>query len=681
MDSPSSSCSSLVAHHNFDAYVSSVVGFEVATGCGVIELSEDFKRQLEIDLKEQEIRFAEEDRKLSLLRAELAAKRAAASSSPAPSASTASTATAAAASVEFVEEDDADFDESLLEIDPADYRKADLYAVLGLSKRRFVATPEEIKLAYRARVVKHHPDKLKQNPRAKPLKNPNLEDDSFFKLIQKAYQVMTDPTRRADYDACDPTFDESIPEDRDYSGSDEESFYATYAPVFQRNARFSKKQPVPELGDASTPRAQVEAFYQFWIVFESTRRFEWLDEEEPAGTENRADKRWHEKKNKAQRDKRKREDNIRLIRLTEQAMKRDPRMIRWKEADKQAKNAKKNAKAEEARRLAEAEAARKAADSEARARAEAEAKAAKEAAAAQKASAKAALKASRKAFRDAIGCVDQWSSNLAADSAVIAVTAQLVDKVVAECAEDTARLDRVTQAIQSLAVNKSLTALRDLLQSVTEGNQVEGKPAAEPVEPAKLDTTDNDDNQQQQQQQQNAPWTVEELDLLINAAKTFPGGTPSRWERITEQINRQLHNVNPSARQFSVQHVIKRANELQAAKEAEERDAAQAKAALEASKKKRDPRVDQATPTVASHYFSSDADRAEEAAKENVAAAAAPVSLWTPEDQLALESALKAVPADDANRWERVAALVPGKSKKDCIQRVKEIAQMLKSRQ
>ena len=665
MDSPSSSCSSLVAHQNFDVYVSSVVGFEVETGSGVIELSEDFKRQLEIDLKEQEVRFAEEDRKLAVLRAEAAAKRAANSTSPAPSSA------ASADSVTFVEEDDADFDESLLEIDPAEYRKADLYAVLGLTKRRFLATPEEIKLAYRARVVKHHPDKLKQNPRAEALKNPNLEDDSFFKLIQKAYQVMTDPTRRADFDACDPTFDESIPEDCDYSGN-EEAFYAAYAPVFKRNARFSKKQPVPELGDASTPRAQVESFYNFWVGFESTRRFEWLDEEEPAGTENRADKRWHEKKNKAQRDKRKRDDNSRLIRLTEQAMKRDPRMIRWKEADKLAKNAKKNAKADEARRLAEAEAARKAAEAEERARAEAAALAAKEAAASQKATAKAALKASRKNFRDAIGQVELWSQNMAAEASIIGAVAVLVDKVIAACAEDTARLDRVTQAIKALEASKSITALRDLLQSVTEGNQVACEPVATPapvVTPAASEATPI------AAQDEEITWTVDELDLLINAAKTFPGGTPARWERITEQINRQLHNADPSARQFTVQQVIKRATELQAAKEAEERDAAQAAAALAASKKKRDPRVDQAAPTVASHYFADDVDRAEEAAKENSAA------VWSPEDQLALESALKAVPADDANRWDRVAALVPGKSKKDCIQRVKEIAQMLKSRQ
>lgn len=643
-----------------------MVGFEVDTGYGAIDLSEDFKRQLEIDLKEQEIRFAEEDRKLEALRAEAAAKRAAASNTPAPSA----TASASKSEAVFVEEDDADFDESLLDIDPTDYRKADLYAVLGLSKRRFVATPEELKLAYRARVVKHHPDKLKQNPRAKPLRNPNLEDDSFFKLIQKAYQVLTDPTRKNDYEACDPTFDESIPEDDDFMNREDE-FYTTYAPVFERNARFSKKQPVPTLGDASTPRSQVEAFYSFWIGFESTRRFEWLDEEEAAGIENRADKRWHEKKNKVQREKRKRDDNARLIRLTEQAMKRDPRMIRWKEADKLAKNAKKNSKAEEARKLKEAEEARKAAEAQEKAAKEAAEKAAKEAAAAEKANAKAAIKAARKGFRDAIGSLEERTDNLAADAMLIHSVSQLLDKVVAECGDDTNRLNRVSDAVRALGA-KNLEALRDLLQSVIEGNKLESVQAAPVATPVVAEVKAEE---KQPEAEVDLVWTVEELDFLINAAKTFPGGTQSRWERITEQVNRQLHNANPSARQFTVSQVIKRANELQASKEAEERerDAAQTAAALEAAKKKRDPRVDQAAPTVATHYFADDSDRAGEAGKENGA-------IWSAEDQLALESALKTVPADAANRWDLVAELVPGKSKKDCVQRVKEIAQMLKTR-
>jgi DnaJ family protein C protein 2 len=257
--------------------------------------------------------------------------------------------------------------------------------------------------------------------------------------------------------------------------------------------------------------------------------------------------------------------------------------------------------------------------------------------------------------------------------------AVLVDKVIAACGEDTARLDRVTQAIKTLETAKSITALRDLLQSVSEGKQVEDAPAVAvvaSVDNAATVNTATVNTATVNTAVEEITWSVEELDFLINAAKTFPGGSAARWERITEQINRQIQNANSAARQFTPQQVIKRANELQDANEAEEHDAAQAAAALAASKKKRDPRVDLAAPTVAAHYFGDDGDRAEESAKENSGAA-----VWCPEDQIALESALKAVPADDANRWDRVADLVPGKNKKDCLQRVKEIAQMLKSRQ
>lgn len=305
----------LVPYACFDAYISSVVGREICTGVGMIEfesLSEEFRLQVQIDLEEQAKRFAEEDRKLAEYIAQLNLAKSAKSSSD-----------SGRPAVNDDEEDESDFDETLLDLDPVEYRKHDLYKVLGLEKQRWLATPEEMKAAYRRRVVKHHPDKLKQNPRVRTtVANPNLEDDSFFKLIQKAWQVLTDPGRKADYDAFDPTFDETLPEDREYAT--EEEFIAAFAPVFARNARFSKKQPVPSMGDPGSSRAEVESFYSFWINIESWRRFEWMDEDEPAGTDNRADKRWHEKKNKAKRDARKKEDNARLIRLVETAMKRDP---------------------------------------------------------------------------------------------------------------------------------------------------------------------------------------------------------------------------------------------------------------------------------------------------------------------------------------------------------------------
>jgi uncharacterized membrane protein YsdA (DUF1294 family) len=66
-------------------------------------------------------------------------------------------------------------------------RFKDYYAILGVPRN---ATPEEIKEAYRRLAKEYHPDK-----------NPSPEAEEKFKLINEAYQVLSDPAKRAEYDA------------------------------------------------------------------------------------------------------------------------------------------------------------------------------------------------------------------------------------------------------------------------------------------------------------------------------------------------------------------------------------------------------------------------------------------------------------------------------------------------
>jgi molecular chaperone DnaJ len=65
--------------------------------------------------------------------------------------------------------------------------KADYYQVLGVEKK---ASPEEIKRAYRRMAIKYHPDK---NPG-------NKEAEAKFKECAEAYEVLSDPQKRKQYD-------------------------------------------------------------------------------------------------------------------------------------------------------------------------------------------------------------------------------------------------------------------------------------------------------------------------------------------------------------------------------------------------------------------------------------------------------------------------------------------------
>uniref|UniRef100_A0A4W5LWY8 J domain-containing protein n=1 Tax=Hucho hucho TaxID=62062 RepID=A0A4W5LWY8_9TELE len=65
--------------------------------------------------------------------------------------------------------------------------KKDFYEILGISKG---ADAAEIKKAYRKSALKYHPDK---NPGDK-------EAEEKFKLAAEAYEVLSDPAKRAKYD-------------------------------------------------------------------------------------------------------------------------------------------------------------------------------------------------------------------------------------------------------------------------------------------------------------------------------------------------------------------------------------------------------------------------------------------------------------------------------------------------
>src|SRR5512144_3432712 len=66
--------------------------------------------------------------------------------------------------------------------------KRDYYEVLGVSR---TCDDDELKRAYRRLALKYHPDK---NP------DTRSEAEERFKEVNQAYQILSDPQRRAQYD-------------------------------------------------------------------------------------------------------------------------------------------------------------------------------------------------------------------------------------------------------------------------------------------------------------------------------------------------------------------------------------------------------------------------------------------------------------------------------------------------
>jgi len=186
--------------------------------------------------------------------------------------------------------------EFLKALDPKEWKDQDHYAVLGLQSARFYATDEDIRRAYRKIVLRHHPDKRKgQGEVIDP-------EDDYFTCITRAYEFLGNPTKRRSYDSIDPHFNDDLPTQSEV----EKDFFAALGPAFKLNSRWSEKKNVPLLGNDSSERAHVERFYDFWYDFQSWREYSYLDEEDKEKGQDRDERRWIDKQNKAMRLKKKR---------------------------------------------------------------------------------------------------------------------------------------------------------------------------------------------------------------------------------------------------------------------------------------------------------------------------------------------------------------------------------------
>ncbi|KAI8613974.1 hypothetical protein BC830DRAFT_1169812 [Chytriomyces sp. MP71] len=560
----------------------------------------------------------------------------------------------------------------LLASNPDKWKDQDHYAILGISKLRWRATDDQIKRAYRKKVLKHHPDK-------KAAASGRTNDDAYFKCLQKAWEIMTDPKLRRQWDSCDPQFDETLP----ITLKKGQDFYKVFGEAFTKEARFGNDTRIltAQFGDDNSTREEVENFYDLWLSFDSWRTFERMDEEEEGLDDSREAKRWLDKKNRAARTKLKKEDNQRVAKFIEAAMKLDPRIQRIKAAEREAREAKKNAGAN-AKKAAEEEAKRLA--EEARIEDEArlaEEKIAREAEKKEREAHKKIARKARKAIKDLFA---EHGSFLKTGAKITELEDQqtkfdalLEGLELWQLEEFKERLDaNVAKGVDALNMcfQEEVTLLKT--RQASEAATSAAKSAANAAASASVKKT-------------KAPWSNKEVTTLIKAVKTFPGGTISRWEKIAEYIN--LHGVeDPSqSNERTADECIKKSKEMQDATVAD-RNALQAAAAEAAQKKKAaeikerpsdrsEVNSDLAVPTPSSAKSVKAATPAASVTGVTAGGFVLPENdTWSAAQQTQLEDGLKKFPASQfsaspAKRWEAVANEVEGRSVKEVKQRMKDL--------
>jgi len=160
------------------------------------------------------------------------------------------------------------------------------YAVLNVSQD---ASDSDLKKAYRDQCLKWHPDK---NP-------DNLEEAKReFILVQQAFNVLSDPFERTNYDAhreellrgdtdlWSRFINENVPASSYFKescyqgfGDDVKGFYSVYSRCFRalgdEEFRFLGEDDgeLPEFGDSSSSYEIVDIFYGHWLSFSTKNPF------------------------------------------------------------------------------------------------------------------------------------------------------------------------------------------------------------------------------------------------------------------------------------------------------------------------------------------------------------------------------------------------------------------------
>jgi len=527
----------------------------------------------------------------------------------------------------------------------------DLYALLEVTE---TASVDQIKKQYRKLALKHHPDK-QDHDASKEKKDGLTEGDQLFIKIQEAYEILSDTAKRQQYDST-LEFDDEVPEEVDEA----KGFYDTFGPVFQRNARWSVRHPVPELGSDKTDIAKVHRFYDFWFNFESWRDFSMHDEYNLEDAEFREERRWMERQNKKVRKEFESDERRRVLRLAEAAERFDPRI----RAEREEREAKKREEKERRARLKQEEEDAK--------RREEEAKKQKALQEQQDKEEKERLeKEQRKQKQQVAKGLRQRAKK--AVQAKGTLPADMLEDLQDMCLSlDVEPLEALCGRLEALPSNKEKAAIAIKAE----------------LEEWRKNKADEQQQQQAKQREENkkrddakegaagsgtgTPWAAEEMGMLAKGLQKFPGGVGGRWALISQFLS-------TSGFSRTEKEVIEKTKEMSDGQSLRSMGS-QIAADLTNFKAKAGAK---AAPAPKAKAAAAAPEAPQKASPGPAAAAPAPLPAagddWSAEQQRSLEAALQKHPAslDKNERWRLIAEDVPGKTKSQCVERFKYLRTQL----
>jgi len=539
-----------------------------------------------------------------------------------------------------------------------DRLEENLYNILGLQELGMGASEDQVKKAYRKLALIHHPDKATEENRA--------ATKEMWLKIQNAYETLIDAEKKKKYDSTLP-FDDTIPE----NDVEESEFFNVFKPVFIRNAFWSNKKPVPDIGDMKTDIKKVEKFYQFWENFDSWRDFSQYDEYNLDEAENREERRYMEKENKKTKGKHLAEERKRINRLIARAREFDPRLIKIRKEEEEKrerarleKQAKKDqykkeqeekAKRQEEERLAEIK------------RKEEEEKAAQDEKKRAQDEAKKAKKDLKTVFAEKI-------------------TAEGYDRFWLESFMEKLKHNDIVEMGKRLTDAPKDKAFDELKQYIADFEKAHEKRTKEMYQKHKDAAKQR---QEEEKKKKEAEWTMDELSLLSKGLVKYPVGTKNRWATIASYLGTKTSDeVLSKAKEVSQAQGMKAASE----KASKEAFAQVQKSGMKVIDAAPDTRVVFDISGLSNIKTKEEEKKQPEKAKENGKTAApkeaakeAPKEApkedeWTQEQQKQLELALKKFPAsmEAQERWTKIAEAVPGKTKKQCVDRFKMLRDAIK---